>query len=59
MSFKHISQDDNLKIDLQKSDVFSTGMTILRLAEYSIDELNYKEEKLKTTLKEFETRFGK
>ena len=40
MSKKHLSQDDNLKIDLQKSDLFSTGLTILRLAGYSIDELN-------------------
>ena len=40
MSKKHLSQDDNLKIDLQKSDVFSTGQTILRLAGYNIDGLN-------------------
>ena len=52
-------RDDNLKIDLQKSDLFSAGLTILRLAGYSIDGLNFWEEKLKTTLKEFETRFGK
>ena len=40
MSLKHLSQDDNLKIDLQKSDLFSAGLTILRLAGYSIDGLN-------------------
>ena len=50
--------DDNLEINLQKSDVFSTGLTILRLAGYSIFELNQKEELLKITLEEFGNRFG-
>ena len=40
MSFKHLNEDFQLKIDLQKSDIFSTGLTILRLAGYSIDDLN-------------------
>ena len=40
MSFKHLSQDDNLKIDLQKSDLFSAGLTILKLAVYIIDVFN-------------------
>ena len=40
MFYKHLSNDDKLEINLQKSDVFSVGLTILRLAGYSIVELN-------------------
>ena len=56
---KLISMDDDLEINLQKSDLFSGGLTILRLAGYKINELNFKEDLLSSTLKEFGKRFGK
>ena len=55
---KLISMDDDLEINLQKSDLFSGGLTILRLAGYEIVKHNSKENLLSTTLKEFGTRFG-
>ena len=53
-----MNMDDDLEINLQKSDLFSGGLTILRLAGYKINELNFKENLLSTILKEFGIRFG-
>ena len=58
MFYKLMNMDDDLEINLQKSDLFSVGLTILRLAGYKINELNFKEDLLSTTLKEFGIRFG-
>ena len=53
-----ITNMDDLEINLQKSDLFSVGLTILRLAGYKINELNFEEDLLSTALKEFGIRFG-
>ena len=58
MFYKLMSMDDYLEINYQKSDLFSMGLTILRLAGYKIDGHNQKENLLFTTLKEFGIRFG-
>ena len=55
---KLMSMDENLEINLQKSDIFSVGLTILRLAGYEIVEHNFKEDLLNSTLLEFGKRFG-
>ena len=58
MFYKLMNMDDDLEINLQKSDLFSGGLTILRLAGYKINELNRKKDLLSTILKEFGIRFG-
>ena len=58
MFYKLMNMDDDLEINLQKSDLFSVGLTILSLAGYKIVEHNFKEDLLNTTLKEFRIRFG-
>ena len=58
MFYKLMKMDDDLEINLQKSDLFSVGLTILRLAGYEIVEHNFKEDLLNTTLLEFGKRFG-
>ena len=50
MFYKLMKMDDDLEINLQKSDLFSVGLTILRLAGYEIVEHNFKEDLLNTTL---------
>ena len=58
MFYKLMNMDDDLEINLQKSDLFSVGLTILSLAGYKIVEFNFKEDLLNTTLKEFGIKFG-
>ena len=53
-----MKMDDGLEINSWKSDLFSMGLTILRLAGYEIVEHNFKEDLLNTTLIEFGIRFG-
>ena len=38
--YKNKNMDDELEINMQKSDLFSVGLTILRLAGYKIVEHN-------------------
>ena len=58
MFYKNMKEDNDLEINLQKSDLFSVGLIILRLAGYEIVELNFKEDLLNTTLIEIRKRFG-
>ena len=58
MFYKFMKMDDDLEINLYKNDLFSLGLTILRLAGYEIVEHNFKENLLNTTLIEFGIRFG-
>ena len=58
MFYKFMKMDDDLEINLYKNDLFSLGLTILRLAGYDILEHNFKENLLNTTLIEFGIRFG-
>ena len=58
MFYKLMNMDDDLEINLQKSDLFSVGLTILSLAGYKIVEFNFKEDLLNKTLIEFGIKFG-
>ena len=55
---KLLKKDFNSEVNLQKSDLFSLGLTILKLAGYEIVGHNFKEDLLNTTLIEFGKQFG-
>ena len=50
--------DQGLNINSEKSDIFSVGLTILRIGGFYVNNLNSSEQLLNDTLKNFEKKFG-
>ena len=55
---KYNNGDQELNLNSEKSDIFSVGLTILRIGGFNVNNLNSSEQLLNDTLKNFEKKFG-
>ena len=58
LMYKYMNGDEEQSINVQKSDVFSVGLTILNLCVTNIKGLNRNESKLKKDMEEFQEVYG-